>query len=48
MDQILAFVEQLLAYLNEGEASDIVGMVKDSGVVEIVVNFFKSIFEMFA
>ena len=48
MDQILAFVELLLAYLNEGEASDIVGMVKDSGVVEIVVNFFKSIFEMFA
>ncbi|MEE1285032.1 MAG: hypothetical protein UHK54_09230 [Acutalibacteraceae bacterium] len=48
MDQILAFVEQLLAYLNEGEASDIVDMVKDSGVVEIVVNFFKSIFEMFA
>lgn len=48
MDQILAFVEQLLAYLNEGEAADIVGMVKDSGVVEIVVNFFKSIFEMFA
>ena len=48
MDQIIAFVEQLLAYLNEGEAADIVGMVKDSGVVEIVVNFFKSIFEMFA
>ena len=48
MDQILAFVEQLLAYLNEGEAADIVGMVKDSGVVGIVVNFFKSIFEMFA
>ncbi len=48
MDQILGFVEQLLSYLNEGEAADIVGMVKDSGVVEIIVNFFKSIFEMFA
>ncbi len=48
MDQILAFVEQLLSYLNEGEAADIVGMVKDSGVVETIVNFFKSILEMFA
>lgn len=47
MDTILGFVEQLLAYLNEGEASDIVGMVKDSGVVEAVINFFKSIIEMF-
>ncbi len=44
MDQILAFVEKLLAYLNEGEASDIVGMVKDSGVVEAIVEFFKGLF----
>lgn len=44
MDQILAFVEKLLAYLNEGEASDIVGMVKDSNVVEIIVEFFKGLF----
>ena len=44
MDKILAFVEQLLAYLNEGEASDIVGMVKDSGVVETIVEFFKGLF----
>ena len=48
MDQILGFVQNLLSYLNEGEAADIVGMVKDSGVVEIVGNFFKSLFEMFA
>ena len=44
MDQILGFVEQLLNYLKEGEAADIVGMVKDSGVVEVIVNFFKGLF----
>ena len=44
MDTILGFVQQLLAYLNEGEAADIVGMVKDSGVVEVIVNFFKGLF----
>lgn len=48
MDKILGFVQELLTYLNEGEAADIVGIVKNSGVVEAVVNFFKGIFEMFA
>lgn len=43
MDQILAFVEELLSYLNEGEAADIVGMIKESGIVEMIVNFFKSL-----
>ncbi len=44
MDQILGFVEQLLNYLREGEAADIVGMIKDSGIVDIIVNFFKGLF----
>lgn len=47
MDQILGFVQELLAFLNEGEAADIVGLVKNSGVVEAVVNFVKSIIAMF-
>lgn len=47
MDQILGFVQDLLAYLNEGEAADIVGIVKNSGVVEAVINFVKSIIAMF-
>ncbi len=47
MDTILGFVQQLLSYLNEGEAADIVGMVKNSGVVEAVIGFFKSIIELF-
>ena len=29
MDQILAFVNQLLAYLKEFKAADIVNMIKD-------------------
>lgn len=47
MDQILGFVQDLLVYLNEGEAADIVGIVKNSGVVEAVINFVKSIIAMF-
>ena len=47
MDTILGFVQQLLSYLNEGEAADIVGMVKNSGVVEAVIGIIKSIIEMF-
>ena len=47
MDQILGFVQELLSFLNEGEASDIVGMVKDSGIVDMLVNFVKSIIELF-
>lgn len=44
MDQILGFVEQLLNYLREGEAADIVGMIKDSDIVNVVIEFFKGIF----
>lgn len=44
MDQILGFVEQLLNYLKEGEAADIVGMVKNSGIVDVIVEFFKGLF----
>ncbi len=44
MDQILGFVEQLLNYLKEGEAADIVGMVKDSGIFDVIVEFFKGLF----
>ncbi|MBQ3603119.1 MAG: hypothetical protein IJA02_04715 [Clostridia bacterium] len=44
MEQILGFVEQLLDYLKEGEAADIVGMVKNSGIIDVIVNFFKGLF----
>ncbi len=44
MDQILAFVEELLAFLNEGKAAEIVGMVKDSGVIDAIVEFFQGLF----
>lgn len=44
MDQILAFVQQLLDFLNEGKAADIIGMIKDSDVVETIVGFFQSLF----
>lgn len=44
MDQILAFVEKLLDFLGEGKAADIVNMVKESGVVEMIVNFFQGLF----
>ena len=44
MDKILAFVEELLNFLNEGKAADIVGMIKDSGVVEAIISFFQGLF----
>ncbi len=44
MDQILGFVEQLLTYLKEFEAAGIIKIIKESGVVEAVVEFFKGIF----
>lgn len=44
MDKILAFVEELLNFLNEGKAADIVGMVKDSDVVESIIAFFQGLF----
>lgn len=44
MEQILAFVEELLDFLNEGKAADIVNMVKESGIVDMIVEFFKGLF----
>ncbi len=43
MDQILTLVEQILAFFREGEAAAIIKMIKESGVVEIIVNFVKGL-----
>lgn len=43
MDQILGFVEQLLSYLKEFEAAGIIKIIKESGVVDAVVDFIKGL-----
>ncbi len=43
MDQILGFVEQLLNYLKEFEAAGIINIIKESGVVDVIVDFVKSL-----
>lgn len=43
MDKILSFVEQLLAYLNEDEAAGIINIIKESDVVNVIVEFIKGL-----
>lgn len=43
MEQILGFVEQLLSYLHEDEAAGIINIIKESDIVNVVINFFKGL-----
>lgn len=40
MDVILNFVQELLEYLREFEAAGIIGIIKDSGVLEALKGIF--------
>ncbi len=43
MDQILGFVEQLLSYLREFEAAGIISIIKESEIINVIVEFFKGL-----
>ncbi len=43
MEAILEFVQKLLEYLKEFEAAGIIELIKESGILDTIAEFFKNI-----